>query len=164
MRQVEFVPLLIRENAEVFTIRIDGNENTEFSKMLALVQESGDQYIERDKAEVLKVLTRMTVKGVLESLFRCEGGIDDRICAIPLECTRRKHGKHGTLRLYCIRISERLLIVGSGGIKTTRTYEEDDALSSKVKMMQKIDKTLLNLENNGCDIEKDIYNLTIMID
>lgn len=101
--------------------------------------------------------------GVKESFFRPEGKLNDRVCAIPL-LTSYRQKQNGTLRLYCIRISDKLLIVGGGGIKTTRTYNEDETLSGHIKTLQIIDKELSDLENEGKDLHKEIYNLKIHID
>ena len=46
------------------------------------------------------------------------------------------------LRLYCLRISDQILIVGNGGVKITRTYEEDMELSGYVMDLQKFDVLL----------------------
>lgn len=103
-------------------------------------------------------------EGALESFFRPEGKFADRICAIPLLLSRRKSSdKCGSLRLYCIRMSDSLLILGGGGEKKTRTYEEDPILSEKVKTLQSIDKTLTDMEDNGIDIASTIYNITLKI-
>lgn len=85
------------------------------------------------------------------------------VCAIPLLTAYRQKHK-GTLRLYCIRICDKLLIVGGGGIKTTRTYEEDEKLSEYVKTLQMIDKELTNMENDGKNLLTEIYNIKIYIE
>lgn len=65
--------------------------------------------------------------GARENLFRPEG---NNIKAIPL-CIEQRRGKGvGTLRLYCIRISGKILIIGNGGIKRVK---RDDY--QKVKMI-----------------------------
>ena len=48
------------------------------------------------------------------------------------------------LRLYCLRISDQILILGNGGIKNTRTYQEDETLSGYVMNLQTFDKVLHN--------------------
>ena len=61
------------------------------------------------------------------------------------------------LRLYCLRISDQILILGNGGIKTTRTYEEDSKLSGYVMDLQTFDKVLLNAQKSGkVTIEKNM--------
>ncbi|MBR4918125.1 MAG: hypothetical protein IKZ52_02785 [Bacteroidales bacterium] len=61
------------------------------------------------------------------------------------------------LRLYCLRISDQILIVGNGGIKNTRTYEESAELSGYVMDLQEFDKLLSEAQKNGTiTIEKNV--------
>lgn len=46
------------------------------------------------------------------------------------------------LRLYGLRLSDRILILGNGDHKKTRTYEEDDTLKGYVMTLQRFDKLL----------------------
>ena len=48
-----------------------------------------------------------------------------------------------------MRISDQILILGNGGVKTTRTYEEDDMLSGYVMDLQKFDRLLKNAQKSG---------------
>ena len=72
--------------------------------------------------------------GALERFFRPEGKIRDSVAAIPIE--------GGKLRLYCLRISEQIVILGNGGVKATRTYEEDPGMYGYVLDLQKFEKIL----------------------
>ncbi|MDD6751094.1 MAG: hypothetical protein PUE06_02975 [Bacteroidales bacterium] len=56
------------------------------------------------------------------------------MAAIPIE--------GGKLRLYCLRISEQIVILGNGGVKSTRTYEEDSKLYGYVLDLQRFEKIL----------------------
>ena len=58
----------------------------------------------------------------------------DSVAAIPIE--------GGKLRLYCLRISEQIVILGNGGVKTAKTYEEDSKLYGYVLDLQKFEKIL----------------------
>ena len=60
--------------------------------------------------------------------------MNDSVAAIPIE--------GGKLRLYCLRISEQIVILGNGGVKTTRTYEEDPRLYGYVMDLQRFEKIL----------------------
>lgn len=61
------------------------------------------------------------------------------------------------LRLYCLRISDQILILGNGGIKNTRTYQENERLSGYVMDLQTFDKVLLKAQKNGrVTIEKNM--------
>ena len=93
-----------------------------------------------------------------------EGGINDRVYAIPLLIKPRNKRKHGTLRLYCIRISETLLIIGGGGLKVTDKYEDDANLLEHVSRLQAIDAQLSSMESDGLQLEESIMNITIEMD
>ena len=60
--------------------------------------------------------------------------MNDRVCALPI--TQSK------LRLYCLRLSESILILGNGGVKKSRTYEENEELSGYVLNLQNFDKLI----------------------
>ena len=99
----------------------------------------------------------------MERYFRPEGNLNDRIHALPLYTIPRPKQCNGTLRLYCIRISDQLLILGGGGEKTTQTYDQDAILYDKVQTLQSIDNALRELEKDGIDIYQSINNLTLNI-
>ena len=82
---------------------------------------------------------------------------------LPKEIIQRNKKKHGTLRVYCIRVSDELLILGGGGLKVTDNYNEDEELSQYVADLQTIDKELQLIEDNGSDIKENIMNLTLTI-
>lgn len=163
MRQVEFVPFRLTDAAEIFSIKIDGKEHTELQEFIITFRNVKNNHLLNDYEQIIKSLAGIVENGVKESFFRPEGKMNDRVCAIPL-LTSGRQKQNGTLRLYCIRISDKLLIIGGGGIKTTRTYNEDQTLSEHVKTLQMIDKELSDLENEGKDLHTEIYNLKIHID
>jgi len=163
MRQVEFVPFGLTDVAEIFTVRIDGEESTKLQEFIVTFKNNEDPYLQNDFEQIIKSLAEIVQHGAKESFFRPEGKMNDRVCAIPL-LTSYRQKQNGTLRLYCIRISDKLLIAGGGGIKTTRTYNEDKVLSSHVKTLQMIDHELSYLEYERKDLHRVINNLRIHID
>ena len=58
----------------------------------------------------------------------------DNVCALPVVS--------GKLRLYCLRLSDSVLIAGGGGRKTTQSYEEDVNLNGYVISLQKLDELI----------------------
>ena len=46
------------------------------------------------------------------------------------------------LRLYGLSLSDRILILGNGGQKKTRTYDENDALKGYVLTLQRFEELL----------------------
>lgn len=77
----------------------------------------------------------------LPCYFRPEGKYSDRVCALPIDS--------GKLRLYCLRLSDKILILGNGGVKETKTYNENDELNGYVIELQKFDILLKEAEREG---------------
>ena len=163
MRKVEFEPLFLTETTDIFTIRVDGGVS-EFEKFLLLFKDTDDPLLKDDLEKILVAIGNISQYGALESYFRIEGKMNDRICAMPLLIKPRDKSKHGTLRLYCIRISDRLLIVGGGGLKVTDTYQEDEMMAKHVSTLQAIDSRLAEVEKSGHDLHKELFNIVIEID
>lgn len=162
MRKVEFVPFVLNDSVGIYSIVLEGDRESEMEKFILLFRETDDVYLKSDYKEILKSLLKISENGVKESFFRYEGKMDDRICAIPLYVNTKRKTK-ATLRLYCIRLSQRLLIIGGGGIKVTRTYEEDESLLRIVRTLQQIDKQIGNLEAEGVNLENELCNLVLKI-
>ena len=162
MRKVEFVPFRLTEAVDIYSIRIDGKEESELQEFIVTFKDTDDQYLLQDWREIMKYIQTIGIKGAKEYYFRPEGTMKDRICALPIYTTGRSK-THGTLRLYCIRISDKLLILGGGGIKMTAKYEEDELLLEIVRTLQNIDIELVKLEEDGIDLHTTLNNITIMI-
>ena len=95
-----------------------------------------------DLQKILNALQRMlNAVGFLERYFRPEGKIRDRVAALPIETSK--------LRLYCLRLSDSVLIVGNGGEKSSKTYNEDSVLNGYVVNLQKLDEILRQAEKKG---------------
>lgn len=163
-RKIEFTPVDLRGVADIYSIKIEGDSNSEFKKFLILFQTSSDKYLQDDFYRIAEAIKKISEQGALERFFRPEGAVSDRVWAIPLEILQRDKTKHGTLRLYCIRISDKLLIIGGGGEKKTDKYEQDSILSEAVETLQSIDHELFLFEQDGRIIEDEIQNITVFID
>lgn len=50
--------------------------------------------------------------------------------------------KIGKMRLYCLRYSEKILVLGNGGVSTLQKYEDDVWLSKCVNDLRIIDKII----------------------
>ena len=161
--RIEFKPLLLTEQADIFSIRIDNETQSEFEKFYILFKDTQDEYLKDDLNRILATIEAMGEKGILENKFRPEGTLSDRVLALPLLTIPRNVQKHGTLRLYCVRVSERLLVIGSGDIKRVQSYEEDETLSAHVDLLRRIDKQLDLLEEEGRDLSSALLNITLDI-
>ena len=128
------------ETAGLFTICFEGESYTEFEKFI--LKGENNATLQPDLHAVLRVIQRMmTEVGFLERFFRPEGKMRDRVAALPIEVSK--------LRLYCLRLSDSVLIVGNGGVKKSRTYNENNELSGYVLSLQKLDELLKTAERKG---------------
>ena len=116
----------------LYSISFEKDGTTEFEKFVAEFEKNAK--FNKDYQRIIAALQAILNIGALERFFRPEGKIQDRVAAIPLE--------GGRLRLYCLRISEQIVILGNGGIKSTRTYEEDSKLYGYVLDLQRFEEIL----------------------
>ena len=135
------------DNVGLFSICFDGSKESEFEKFL---NEFKDNAIyNKDFNIILLALSKIIDKGALERFFRNEGRMNDNVKALAIDSRK--------LRLYCLRISDQILILGNGGVKTTRTYQEDNKLSGYGMDLQTFDKVLLKAQQSGkVTIEKNM--------
>jgi len=128
------------ENAGLFTICFEGESFSEFQKFIIKGHENAT--LQPDLQKILNAVQHMmNAMGFLERYFRPEGKMRDRVTALPIQSSK--------LRLYCLRLSDSVLIVGNGGPKSTKTYEEDPELNGYVIQLQKLDDLLRLAEAKG---------------
>ena len=131
----------------MFSICFDGSEESEFEKFLNEFKDNATY--NRDFNVILLALSKIIDKGALERFFRNKGRMNDNVKALAIDSRK--------LRLYCLRISDQILILGNGGVKATRTYQEDSKLSGYVMDLQSFDKVLLKAQKSGkVTIEKNM--------
>ena len=146
------------EKTALYSISFEMDGTTEFEKFVAEFELNATY--NKDYQRIIAALQAILNKGALERFFRPEGKMDDNVHAVPI------YG--GKLRLYCLRISEQIVILGNGGIKTTPTYQNDPKLFGYVIDLQKFDKILKeNLEKGYVSIKEKVLsgieNLTFEI-
>lgn len=120
------------EKVSLYSISFEMDGTTEFEKFVAEFEMNATY--NRDYQRIIAALQAILRIGALERFFRPEGGMNDSVQALPIES--------GKLRLYCLRLSDQIVILGNGGVKNTRTYEEDPKLYGYVLDLQKFEKIL----------------------
>jgi len=126
------------DRVNFYTLRFQ-NEETEIDKFFDKFPEGCE--FDEDVEIIIKWIDQIGERGALERYFRPEGKRKDNVWAIPIETS--------SLRLYVLRLSDNLLILGNGGIKTTETYNEDKSLSKCVELLQEVDRYLKSRINKG---------------
>lgn len=147
MPKVSLKTIEQNDNVGMFSICFDGSAESEFEKFLLEFKDNATY--NKDFNTILLALAKIIDKGALERFFRIEGKMNDNVKALAIDSRK--------LRLYCLRISDQILILGNGGVKTTRTYQENEKLSGYVMDLQTFDKVLLKAQKSGyITIEKNM--------
>ena len=145
MTKASLLSLEQTDAAGLFTIIFENENQSEFVKF---VNKFKDDAIRKNELRIiLNQIDVMLQKGIEERRFRPEGKMSDGVAALPVY--------QSGLRLYCLRLSDSVLIVGNGGVKNTRTYQEDEDLNGYVISLQKLDSLLkADIENGIVRVEK----------
>lgn len=134
--------LLLVNNADgctIYTIQFLSESDSEFERFYARFKD--DAEYNPDLMRIVALINKIADMGALERYFRPEGKLKDGVCALPVLQSK--------LRLYCLRLSDKILVLGNGGAKKTRTYNEDDTLKGYVLTLQNFEKLIREGEKDG---------------
>lgn len=152
MSEAELLLVNGSEGCTVYTIQFLSENESEFERFYSRFKD--DAVYNPDLMRIVALINKIADLGALERYFRPEGGMNDGICALPVLQSK--------LRLYCLRLSDKILILGNGGVKKTRTYNEDEVLKGCVVTLQKFEKLikegvkdgLITLTSNTIETDK----------
>ncbi len=139
MKTAQLKTIEQNDNVSLYSICFNGNSVSEYEDFLMKFKDNSE--LNRDFQRIIVALEKIIERGALERFFRIEGKMNDNVSALSLDSR--------SLRLYCLRMSDQILILGNGGIKTTRTYEEDETLSGYVMDLQRFDELLKQAQKTG---------------
>lgn len=139
------------QKAVIYSVRIEDEVETLLEKFVA---ENVTDYRDQVRELLLRLQQIGHNTGARETFFKPnEGKPGDGIEA--LYDTDKKN-----LRLYCIRNGRVAVIVGGGGPKTTRTWQEDPKLKVANELLQLISKTIIQALSAG-DLRWSADGLTL---
>ena len=150
MSEAELILVNEAKNCTIYTIQFLSENESEFEQFYNKFKE--DVEFNPDLMRIVGFLGRIADFGALERYFRPEGKMNDHVVALPVVSSK--------LRLYCLRLSDKILILGNGGAKKTKTYEEDDELSGYVITLQNFDKLIKEGTESGTIIVTENKILT----
>ena len=134
--------LLLVNNADgctIYTIQFLSESDSEFERFYTRFKD--DAEYNPDLMRIVALINKIADMGALERYFRPEGKLKDGVCALPVLQSK--------LRLYCLRLSDKILVLGNGGVKKTRSYNEDDTLKGYVLTLQNFEKLIREGEKDG---------------
>ena len=119
---------LLEENDKVnfYSIKMAGEELTELEAFFEKFPE-GCEY-DDDIDVIISWIDQIAERGALERYFRPEGNYGDGVGVIPIEVGNK-------IRLYCLRLSDKILVFGNGGVKDARSWQESKTLAPYVKLL-----------------------------
>lgn len=132
---------LIEEHEVVnfYSIHLDAEELSELERFFEKFP-AGSDYDE-DIDTIIAWLDRIGDNGALERYFRHEGRFGDGVSAIPIDTAH--------LRLYCIRLSDKILVFGNGGLKDCSRWQDSETLSDYVETLMDTSRFIASRIANG---------------
>lgn len=128
------------DNINFYSIHLDEEELTEVERFFEKFPE-GCEYDEEVDV-ILAWMDKIAEKGALERYFRPEGKYGDGVGVIPIDVGNK-------LRLYCLRLSDKILVFGNGGIKDAKSWEESPTLAPYVELLMDTSRFLSSRVKNG---------------
>ena len=139
MSEVELVLVNDTDKCTIYTIQFSEETDTEYERFYSKFIE--DAQLNQDLLRIVQLVDKIANEGALERFFRPEGKMSDSVVTLPV--LRSK------LRLYCLRLSDQILILSNGGVKNSQTYDEDDSLRGYVLTLQKFEELLKEGQRDG---------------
>ena len=139
MSEVELLIVDSSDKCTLYTIQFLSDDTNEFDKFITKFR--NDAELNPDFQAIMRFVEQIMANGALERYFRREGKMSDSVVALPVLKSK--------LRLYCLRLTDKILVVGNGDVKKTRSYEEDNILQGYVMDLQKFERLLKQEVRSG---------------
>lgn len=135
------IPELCSKTVQFWSVKLGNEHLTEFEKFDDLASEySNPQHITEIRI-IYNILEEMKVRGARRFYFKHEGSAS----ALPIvsQGMRNSNTEDFGMRLYCIHVSESLVVLLNGGVKTKLQPEECANVKEHFKRAKKIATKLL---------------------
>ncbi|MBN1184530.1 MAG: hypothetical protein JXB49_19715 [Bacteroidales bacterium] len=149
--KLEKLTHLSGEEASIYGIYLYDEKKTLFEIFFL---ENKNLYLSELKQLFQRLKTIGYKTGAREQYFKMhEGKPGDHICAL--------YDEKKKLRLYCIRFGSVLLLLGGGGPKTTRAFQDNEKLMYENYLLRKIANDIARRLSDGeIEFSDDGYELT----
>lgn len=140
------------EKVSMYSPKYDGETLTEFEKFLSAHQNQSHPQLIKFFDAIVSVIEKIGETGAYERYFRPEGG---NVKAVPLYITISRINKRiGKMRLYCLRLSDKVIILGNGVVTTAETNDDDPAIltiTGELRDIEKHIRRILKQANADCE-------------
>lgn len=159
MKQKYTIELLEEyQNVNFYSVHLEGEELTEMEAFFEKFP-IGSEYDEEIDV-IISWIDKIAERGALERYFRPEGKYGDGVGVIPIDVGNK-------IRLYCLRLSDKILVFGNGGVKDAAKWEDSETLAPYVKLLMDTSRFISSRIKDGTIVlmDKDIIgNLTFTRD
>lgn len=139
---------LIEEHEQVnfYSIKLEEEELAELDRFFEKFPEGCEYDDEIDV--ILAWMDHIAEHGALERYFRPEGKFGDGVGVIPIDLGNK-------VRLYCLRLSDNILVFGNGGIKDASSWEQSPTLAPYVELLIETSKFIASRIKSGAIVLVD---------
>lgn len=150
------------DKVSIYSPKYDGEGQSEFEKFLSSNRSQSNPQLKAFFDAIVSAIEKIQECGARENLFRPEGG---RVKALPIIYQYRRVNKSvGKIRLYCLCLSERVLIIGNGGVTTAGRYDDDPVHLAYVQDLRDIFKLIKRIVHQAKTDYEDFDALKIIIE
>jgi hypothetical protein len=128
------------EKVNFYSIHLDGKELTELESFFEKYP-IGCEFDEEIDV-IIAWMDKIAETGALERYFRPEGRYGDGVGVIPIDIGNK-------IRLYCLRLSDKILVFGNGGVKDSAKWQESKELAPYVKLLIDTSRFISSRMNDG---------------
>lgn len=141
MKQKYTIELVEEHDAvNFYSIHLDEEELSELERFFEKFP-VGCEY-DNEIDIIIAWLDKIGENGALERYFRPEGRYGDGVGVIPIDVGNK-------LRLYCLRISDKILVFGNGGIKDADSWQNSGTLAPYVEMLIDTSRFIISRIRDG---------------
>lgn len=139
---------LVEEHEQVnfYSIKLEEEELAELDRFFEKFPEGCEYDDEIDV--ILAWMDHIAEHGALERYFRPEGRFGDVVGVIPIDLGNK-------VRLYCLRLSDNILVFGNGGIKDASSWEKSPTLAPYVELLIETSKFIASRIKSGAIVLVD---------
>jgi hypothetical protein len=127
------------KRCQLYTILKEDSDLTEAVKFVRNPKNTKSEDFDRLRLRLENIKTR---QGARISFFKPEGNDDSLVFALHAGKKVSGYLSLNDLRWYCIRLSERCVILGNGGVKHVGKTQDDNFLTEKEGDMRFVDRVI----------------------
>lgn len=152
---VQLVRIIRTTAVDIYSLKRDGSGLTDAEEFLEYGELLKPQQLKEAFSSILGYIRSISNCGARENLFRREG---KSVSALPLLAGNTKgiDRRVGKLRLYCIRISEQILIIGKGLVTKAAKNKDDPKIMEIISELEDIEH-LIWKQASRSNVDYDDY-------